>query len=711
MPAGNEVVAGDTVSFSIEFKVGAYGIDDGGNIRVAWRLVSDFEAPQFDDPAGYGYTTVTTDGAAKVRPFVEPYERPFKSSIRIGVSNGFLKEGDTIRLTFGDTSKGSPGIRAQSFCESRHEFRVFSDPFGTMRFFECEERLAFSVVSAAPDTLQAVIPGTVKPGEDFDIVLRCLDKFGNPAKDFSGEVELAIPGLSEKEYDIVRQVRMTAENRGLIRIGGNHVFREGPFHLKVSCQSAGFLSYSNASFCGGPGEMNLYFGDMHGQNDLTIGTGSLDEYYSFARDAAAVDFSSWQGNDLEVDEDKWELIREKTREYHKDGKYVVFLGYEWSGTTPTGGDHNVYFLDDSEDYYPSSNALTLGKRIKPENNANPLPELYKKLAGRKDVMLVPHIGGRKANLDFFNPEFIHNIEIHSHHGIFEWFGMDAMKRRLKTGFLATSDDHTCRLGMSYPCYKYGKNAHTAFDVSSGLTGVYAKELTRQGIWEALTARRCYASTQGRVNLLVKMGSHYMGEEIPAGKLSDLYVRAAGSAPVDRILFYNWDQLLMEKRMLPPAKNRIRITWTGVVRRARQKSADWSGTLRLENGKILSAEAVCFDRIDQGITSRTDTELSWTSSTSGDIDGLELLLESSENTILHFHTQFKDINIPVREITAETMSFDAGGENLRVEISLASEVPPEESGYLKTCSVEVTLPVSPEIANTPAGLWVKTIFLD
>ena len=203
----------------------------------------------------------------------------------------------------------------------------------------------------------------------------------------------------------------------------------------------------------------------------------------------------------------------------------------------------------------------------------------------------------------------------------------------------------------------------------------------------------------------------MGEEIPAGEASGLYIRAAGNTPADRLRIYNWDRLLFEKRILPPAKNRIRITWTGVVRRARQKSADWSGNLRLENGKILSAEAVCFDRIDQGITSRTDTEISWISSTSGDIDGLELLLDFTEETILHFHTQFKDISIPVKDISADTLTFDAGGENLRVEISLASEVPADETEYLKTCSVETVLPADPELIKEPAGIWVKAIFLD
>ena len=706
-----EIAAGEVCTLVIEFHVGSYGIDDGGNIRIAWRRVSDWESPQFTDPAGYGYTTVWTNGRANVSLTQEPYERPFSNSLRVNISNGYLREGDLIRITIGDTSQGGPGSRAQSFCESAHEIRVFSDPFGTHRYFECDERLTMRIGPAAPHELQAVIPATVTPEKDFDIVIRCLDPFGNPCGGFEGDVELSIPEFDGAEYCIARKVRIEKADQGRIRAGGNKVLRKGPFHIKAVCASGGYQAYSNACFSQEPSALNLYFGDMHGQNSLTIGTGSLDEYFSFARDAAAVDFAGWQGNDLEIDLEKWQLIRQKTREYNDEGKYVVFLGYEWSGNTPTGGDHNVYFLGDSEDYYPSSNALTLDKPIKPENTANPIPQLFQKFQGRSDVMLIPHIGGRHANLDFYNPAFMHNIEIHSHHGIFEWFALEAMKRRLKTGFVAASDDHTCRLGMSYPLYKHGKNAHTAFDVSSGLAGVYASSLTREGIWDGLCARRCYASTLGRINLLVKAGPHYMGEELPAGSLSELYIRAAGSAPVERVILFDWEKKVLERNLLPYSKRRIRITWTGVVRRARKKSADWSGALQIANGVILHAEAVCFDRIDQGITAQSESEVSWNSSTSGDIDGLELELDSNEKTVLSFHTQYKSFEIPVSAITENAIVFQAGGENLTVGISLAPEAPRGETAYLKSCIAELREAIPELDGEEEHALWVKVIQLD
>ena len=87
------------------------------------------------------------------------------------------------------------------------------------------------------------------------------------------------------------------------------------------------------------------------------------------------------------------------------------------------------------------------------SDRSPLSELFKEFKGRKDVMAVPHVGGRHGNLDFCDSEFCHVLEIHSHHGTFEWFYEDALKKGLELGIICASDDHTCRPGLSLPHHK------------------------------------------------------------------------------------------------------------------------------------------------------------------------------------------------------------------------------------------------------------------
>src|SRR4051812_3936455 len=124
------VVAGSIGQWTITLTVGSAGIDEGGTIKIAQRFASDWQAPQFDKPAEAGYTTITTTGEAKLRPRYDRkgHDRPWMQCIVIDVFDGSLSPGDTVTVVLGDRSRGSPGIRAQTFQESNHEFRVFVDP-------------------------------------------------------------------------------------------------------------------------------------------------------------------------------------------------------------------------------------------------------------------------------------------------------------------------------------------------------------------------------------------------------------------------------------------------------------------------------------------------------------------------------------------------------------------------------------------------------
>jgi len=61
------VVAGTYGSCTLTYTVGTLGIDSNGQIKIAMRVVSDWAAPQFDEPQAEGYSTAVTDGAAKLR--------------------------------------------------------------------------------------------------------------------------------------------------------------------------------------------------------------------------------------------------------------------------------------------------------------------------------------------------------------------------------------------------------------------------------------------------------------------------------------------------------------------------------------------------------------------------------------------------------------------------------------------------------------------
>ena len=701
------VIAGEFSTWTITFTAGEYGIDDGGSLVIAWKSVSDWDTPQFDEKVEPGFTTVTTTGDCLVKARYNKFVRSFGNSILIDVYRGFIKKGDKITVTLGDTSQGSLGMRAQSFYEREHEFRVFLDPCGTNRYEEMPQRLKVEIVPSYHHEIQAIVPATVKIGEPFEVAVRALDEFGNPTDKYIGDVELTVRGA--KANGLPASVHFDGSSSNALKIPGCIIDEAGFWNLQIKDSEHGYLAYSNASKAEAEPEKYLYWGDMHGQTRQTVGTGMLEDYYSFSRDKACIQFTGWQGNDFEVSDETWADIRKFTKKFNEEGKFLVYLGYEWSGTTPQGGDHNVYFLHDNADFYPSSNWTATS--VDNKNNANPITELHSKLESRNDVLLIPHIGGRYANLDYFNYAYSSVIEIHSHHGTFEWFALDAMKRHMPVGFIAASDDHTCRVGLSYPLSGHGKSASGAFDVASGFTGVYAESLTKEAVWKALKARHCYASTFDRVYVNTALGNLHMGD---AGKANDeelLHLEAAGTYPIEKYEVYDWDKKIFEKDCLTRDKKKIRIRWSGVVYRGRGKSQKWDGVIYIANGKLISAEKYAFDRIDQGIVIKSDKYLKFTSSTSGDYDGFVLEIDGDDNTEIRFSSVAGSASVKYADVLKQGFVKAMGGLNLKLEIEPAFEQIIKENYYeYNKLKADIVLPQSAVVTEGEYkhAYWVKVL---
>lgn len=697
----SEILAGEMSTFEFTFTAGAYGIDDTGSIRLAWRNPSDWGVPQFEKPKGNGYTTVTTNAKATLAVDYDYFMRPYNQSIVIKVSDGFLQEGDTITIIMGDTSKGSPGIKTQTFMESKHEFRLFIDPFGTKRYMLAPYIPIVKIVPNVANEMHVILPSKVCKGEEFDIIIRVIDEYGNPSYVFEDAVRLSTFGAAAG-LEFINEINFTTHDKGVKRVKARSV-ENGVYYIKG--ESSELESISNGMNVEDVHEYKLYWADMHGQTDLTVGTGSMDEYFAFARDVACVDVTGWQGNDFQIDDQKWNLVREKTKAYYKPHEFVTFLGYEWSGNTPGGGDHNIYFKDDNEHFYPSSNWLDWEASTSVGDNAFPISELWEKAKGREDFMAIPHVGGRYGNFDYYNEEFIPCIEIHSHHGTFEWYIEEAMKRRMKVGFVGSSDDHTCRPGMSYPLSKDGRAS--SFDVASGYTAIYSKELTRDGIWEALKERRCYATTFNRLALDVRVDGHFMGEEISISHKPKIDISILGHVPIDNIKIFNWENKIADIDLQDKAKKKIKISWSGVRVRTRKKSTRWDGSIFIENGYIEKVDEYAFDRLDQGVKLATKQRIDWISNTSGDRDGLIVEINGDEDTIINFVSEQKSVKVALQDIINEKQIFNAGGENLLVTMELANEEIISEEMYLEKCIPKITF-VDESIKNGLNAYWVRVL---
>src|SRR5882757_7480787 len=122
-PVG-ELTAGAFASFELTYTAGKFGIDDTGSLKIVTRFASDMGKPQFSDPKGWNYTTAEASNGAVLRVEFDNKRnvRPWDKTLYIQVVRGFLKEGDTITIRFGDQRECAPGLRLQTFTEPTCEF-------------------------------------------------------------------------------------------------------------------------------------------------------------------------------------------------------------------------------------------------------------------------------------------------------------------------------------------------------------------------------------------------------------------------------------------------------------------------------------------------------------------------------------------------------------------------------------------------------------
>jgi hypothetical protein len=681
-PAG-KVVAGSYGAWRLVYHVGEYGIDDGGSIRVAHRSVSDVESLQFTDSKGSGYTTVTTTGDVRLECMYSRrgHIRPFRGAVQVDVRDGSLYKGDTITIVYGDTSMGSPGLRAQTFREQEHMFKVLVDPFGTGLFEEIESSPRVQIVGGAAERIEASAPSGAGAGLPFDVVVRAVDKYGNRSDGYRGAV--SFDGVDVEPY------RFTEADRGAHRFTLT-IDETGLQTVKIADDQGHSHESNPLMILDEEPNHKLYWGDMHGQTKQTVGTGTVDEYFSFLRDVAGLDFGGWQGNDFQITKPLWEEVKAKTKQYSIPSKLVLFLGYEWSGLTPAGGDHNIYFLDDVGELHRSDHWL-IDDKSDEDMDRYPISELWKEFKGRKDVMAIAHIGGRYANLDYWDPERVPLIEVHSHHGTFEWFLEEALKRGCKVGFVATSDDHTCRPGYTLTT--------EGFTTRGGYTAVYAEKLTKEALWEAFWARRVYGTTGERIILDVDVDGHLMGEEIDASSPASLHVEVHGTKPLHSVEVMNGTECTFRHPFAKPSGDDrlIKIEWMGARVKSRPKRVNWNGGLQIDKGRITSFKEYAIDYVDQGVRRINDQRLEWRSTTGGDPDGVILELDAPEDAVINFNSEPIKFGFKPHMITHEPMIIDIGPVNQRVRIQAIAK-----SALPKSLEFEHTI----DLVEDLNPIWVK-----
>src|SRR4051794_12053540 len=622
-------VAGSHAELTLVYTAGTFGIDDTGMVKISWRTTSDMSKPQFDKPGAANYTTVEASNGAKLEVWFDRLNiRPWGNTLLIRVGRGYLRQGDTLTIRFGDRRQGSPGWRLQTNVEENVELRTSIDAFATYEFCELKHP-AFDLVAGPAANWKAILPSLAVVGEPFRLALVAEDMWGNPTADAAQIFTLAasqpLRGLPEN--------MVIEEGEGPRVIQGLVAETEGEIELRLLANGVEFAR-ANPLRVVRNAPLRRYWGDLHGQSGETIGMGSADAYFRYARDAAFIDMVGHQGNDFQITDAFWKELNRLTAEFDAPGRFVCLPGYEWSGNTGMGGDRNIFYRREGRPIRRSSHILVEGQTS--TEAIYTADELFRALAG-EDAVVIAHVGGRYADLSYAHDGRLERaVEVHSTWGTFEWLLHDAFEKGYRVGVVCHSDDHKGRPGATRP-------GASSFGAIGGLTCYFMPALTREALFEALRQRRHYGTSGARI--FVDLNASFeqpvvgfaedpqlgpttefpvehavMGNIIrPGGAPMRVAAEVIGAAPIERVDVMHGTVVAETFRPYGASDlgRRVRVLWQGAEYRGRGRETMWEGELAVTGNRIVRFAPVNFLNPERLVReTAAGTALAWNSVTTG-----------------------------------------------------------------------------------------------
>lgn len=343
------------------------------------------------------------------------------------------------------------------------------------------------------------------------------------------------------------------------------------------------------------------YGDLHNHSDVSYGAGPAEA--ALANAALQLDFVSltvhgaWP--DVPTDdpdlaylvryhEEGFERARAAWADHvrlqeaaHDPGRFVTVPSFEWHSRRY--GDHCVYFRDaDAADILDAPDLPTLRARV---------------AALDADALLIPHHigyehGHRGIDWSAFDAGRSPVVETMSFHGSAEscdgsvpyLHAMGPLDGRAtaragwtaghRFGLVGSTDHHAAMPGA----YGYGR------------LGAWMESLTRDGLWDALEARRTWALTGDRIDLALSVNGVAMGGVAPPAEARDVAVAVRGGDGLDAIEILH-DERVVHRASLPPdpappgrVKVHLEVGWG-----ERDRATPWDVAVRVHRGTLHDVE--------------------------------------------------------------------------------------------------------------------------
>jgi len=388
--------------------------------------------------------------------------------------------------------------------------------------------------------------------------------------DEAARAEVLLPSIGCMEEGRVRLVDRYGNVVDVRRVGGDVERRRVGDRVvqRLSIETDGMRAVSNPQLVEEPPRLSLFWGDPHIHTCLSDGAQRPDEAYAWARGCGLLDFAALADHDAcwgPLEGPSWEDTQRAANDAYVPGSFVTLIGYEWSTRQEgwTEGHRNVY--------YPGDAGPMIHSHVPPGNT---VAGLVTALRGA-GALVVPHHPSapqptHSTDWSHLAPDTQRLVEICSKWGVSERRGgerpltnpigttvQEGLEAGHRVGFVGGGDTHSSMGGG----YMTETPRHNLLYPECGMTAVWAEELTRQAIFAALRARRCYATTGPRILVTFTVNGAAMGSEIVAASAErPRVVKAlvAGTAPITRVdVVRNND----DAHTLRPQSTECALEWT------------------------------------------------------------------------------------------------------------------------------------------------------
>ena len=309
---------------------------------------------------------------------------------------------------------------------------------------------------------------------------------------------------------------------GSIPLPGNTAMQAKSVYLNTECESnlvdPGFAADLN---------LQLFWGDIHVHSHESDGIGEPEAIVERARDWQKLDFMAFQEH-IEHNTtwriwrpEKWQKLKSLYDRSTVDSEFVIIPGYEFRGFCNMWCFSDEY-TDSLSSYMNCDESSPMHGLIHKEwvDDQVLIRRRIMETAAKPDWLVGYHrlelIKDQQACL----PPAVQFLQMAHYKRPPEVGSADYLLRGDRVGFFGSTDTH---LGMPGTGFKGPREAN------SGLTAVWAEELSRSGLHKALRQRNCYASLGARTLLDVRVNGVFMGGECitPDGSPIELTVRACG----------------------------------------------------------------------------------------------------------------------------------------------------------------------------------------